>query len=399
MKYHCQNPEQGGNRLRILCIGLGNMGLKHALSVATSPSMSLVGLCDTHQSMIDRAQASVSELANNKTDLNNSQPIPGFTDYLEAMDQVKPDGIIIATVHYSHPEIALAAFDRGIHVLVEKPLGVHAKDARTMVEGWLKAKTTYPGLIFSAMFQQRTYSHWKKIKELISQGALGRLVRTTWIITDWFRTQHYYNSGGWRATWAGEGGGVLLNQCPHNLDLYCWFVGLPKRVTGFASLGKYHDIEVEDEVTAYFEHDNAMVGHFITTTAEAPGTNRLEIVGEHGKLLFEYNKLTFYRNDQSMIQYSNETDKDFEMPGHRVEEIPLEPVVGGGHDLIIQDFAEAFHQSRDPIVPAQEGVESVLLGNAILYSALEGRTIEFPMDEQGYAEKIKELSKNSRYKG
>jgi predicted dehydrogenase len=378
--------------LRVLCIGLGNMGLKHALYVAESPSMSLVGICDTNQSMIDRALVSLSPLTNN-------QPISGFTDYLQAMDQVKPDGIIIATIHYSHPEIALAAFDRGIHVLVEKPLAVHAKDARTMVQGWLKAKEIYPGLIFSAMFQQRTHNHWKKIKELISQGSLGRLVRTTWIITDWYRTQHYYNSGGWRATWAGEGGGVLLNQCPHNLDLYCWFVGLPKRVTGFASLGKYHDIEVEDEVTGYFEHENAMVGHFITTTAEAPGTNRLEIVGEHGKLLFEHDKLTFYRNDQSMIQYSNESDKMFEMPGHQVEEFTLEPIVGGGHDLIIQDFADAFHNSRDPIVPAQEGVESVLLGNAILFSALEGRTIEFPMDELAYANKIKELAKNSRYQG
>ena len=383
--------------MRILCIGLGNMGLQHALRVAESQNMSLAGLCDTNQAIIDRALETLTKAGDTPGATNRNNTIPCFNDYRKAFDEVKPDGIIIATIHYSHPEIALAAFERGIHVLVEKPLAVHALDARNMEAGWREAKKKYPDLIFSAMFQQRTYSHWRKIKELISSGALGLLVRTTWIITDWYRTQHYYDSGGWRATWAGEGGGVLLNQCPHNLDLYCWFVGLPKRVTGFASLGKYHDIEVEDEVTAYLEHENSMVGHFITTTAEAPGTNRLEIVGEHGKLLYENKRLTFYKNDQSMIQYSNETLKDFDKPGHQVQEFDLEPVVGGGHDKIIQDFAHAFHSRKDPLVPAHEGVASVLLGNAILYSALEGKSIELPMDEQAYAEKIAQLARHSRF--
>jgi len=383
--------------MRVLCIGLGNMGLAHVLHVAKSESIELTGLCDNDQSMIDRARKALEEAKNSLADQNKHREIPGYLDYLQAMDELKPDGIIIATVHYSHPEIALAAFERGINVLVEKPLGVHAKDARRMVEGWQKAKKTFPHLLFAAMFQQRTYSHWQKIKELVSAGELGRLVRTTWIITDWFRTQHYYDSGGWRATWAGEGGGVLLNQCPHNLDLYCWFVGLPSRVTGFATLGKYHNIEVEDEVTAYLEHENSMIGHFITTTAEAPGTNRLEIVGEHGKLLYENNRLTFFKNKQSMIQYSNETDKNFEMPEHEILEYSLEPVKTAGHELIIRDFAKAFHEQREPFVPAHEGVSSVLLGNAILYSSLLGKSIDLPMDEAAYAEKIKELSQTSRY--
>ena len=189
-------------------------------------------------------------------------------------------------------------------MLVEKPIAVHALDARRMIGAYQAAQTKYPDLVFSAMFMQRTYGHYRKIKDLIDSGELGRLVRTTWIITDWFRTQIYYDSGDWRATWAGEGGGVLLNQCPHNLDLYQWFVGLPARVTGFAHIGKYHDIEVEDEVTAYFEHENGMIGHFVTSTAESPGSNRLEIVGELGKLVDPgYVAVAFPIDELSSVSY------------------------------------------------------------------------------------------------
>ena len=178
-----------------------------------------------------------------------------------------------------------------------------------MIAAYEAARETKPDLVFAAMFMQRTYGYWQKIKEMIAGGELGKLVRTTWIVTNWFRTQYYYDSGGWRATWRGEGGGVLLNQCPHNLDLYQWLVGMPQRVTGFAHLGKYHDIEVEDEVTAYFEHPDGMIGHFITTTAELPGTNRLEIVGENGRLIFENDCLTFARNKMSMFKQLRESDR------------------------------------------------------------------------------------------
>jgi predicted dehydrogenase len=313
------------------------------------------------------------------------------------MDELVPDGIMIATPHYDHPKIAFAAFERGIHVLVEKPLGVDAYQARQMVAAWEKAKKTHPHLVFAAMFQQHTLGHWRKIKQLITEGDLGRLVRTTWIITDWFRTQSYYNSGGWRATWSGEGGGVLLNQCPHNLDLYCWFVGLPSRVRGFASLGKYHDIEVEDEVTGYFEHANGMVGHFITTTGEAPGTNRLEIVGENGKVVYENNQLTFYRNRVSMLSHLAESPERFAIPENWKIVIPTEPVVEAGHRQVLEDFALAVRDQRDPIVPAATGVDSVLLGNAILYSSLENKTIDLPMDEEAYDKKLQELAATSRF--
>jgi predicted dehydrogenase len=244
---------------------------------------------------------------------------------------------------------------------------------------------------------QRTYGHYRKIKDLIDSGELGRLVRTTWIITDWFRTQIYYDSGDWRATWAGEGGGVLLNQCPHNLDLYQWFVGLPSRVTGFAHIGKYHDIEVEDEVTAYFEHENGMIGHFVTSTAESPGTNRLEIVGDRGKLILENDRLAFYRNRGSMLQFIQEATGGFDQVENWPCEVPFQHHGLPGHRLIIENFADAILNGEGLIAPAVEGLHSVMLGNAIMLSSFQKRTLDLPIDEEVYKKKLEELIRTSRF--
>jgi predicted dehydrogenase len=265
-----------------------------------------------------------------------------------------------------------------------------------MIAAYEAAKTTKPDLVLAAMFMQRTYGHWKKIKEMIDNGDLGRLVRATWVITSWFRPQIYYNNGGWRATWHGEGGGVLLNQCPHNLDLYQWFVGMPKRVAGFISIGKYHQIEVEDEVTAYFEYDNGMVGHFITTTAESPGTNRLEIVGEHGKLVFEHNQLTFYKTDMSMLEKIETATGMFEGVEHDVIEVPYEHHGQGGHKFITENFANAILHGEPLITPAQEGLNSVMLANAIILSSFEKKTLELPVDGDAYQQKLQELIAKSK---
>jgi predicted dehydrogenase len=282
-------------------------------------------------------------------------------------------------------------------VLVEKPIAVHVKDAHRMIQAYQAAQAEYPGLVFSAMFMQRTYGHYLKIKDLIDSGELGQLVRTTWIITDWFRTQIYYDSGDWRATWAGEGGGVLLNQCPHNLDLYQWFVGLPARVTGFAHIGKYHDIEVEDEVTAYFEHENGMIGHFVTSTAESPGTNRLEIVGDRGRLILENDTLTFYRNRGSMFQFIQEATGGFDRVENWTCEVPFQHHGQPGHRLIIENFADAVLHGKAPIAPAVEGLQSVMLGNAIMLSSFEKRTLDLPIDGDAYKKKLEELIQTSRF--
>lgn len=369
--------------IKLALIGAGNMGRAHAQDVYDLPQTELVAVCDVNQANAEQTAVIYQ--------------IPAYTNYLDCLNNEALDGIIIATPHYDHPEITIEAFKRGLHVLVEKPIAVHVKDGRRMLQAYQAAKENNPQLQFGAIFMQRTYGHYRKIKELISSGELGELVRVTWIITDWFRTQAYYDSGGWRATWAGEGGGVLLNQCPHNLDLYQWFVGMPNRVTGFAAIGKYHNIEVEDEVTAVFAYDNGLVGHFITSTAESPGTNRLEIVGEKGKLIFEDGTLTFYRNRQSMFTFIEEASGGFDKVENWKINIPYTHHGEPGHKFIIENFANAIMNDEPLIATAVEGLNSVMLGNAIMLSSFQNQTITLPIDEEAYAQKLQALIDNSQF--
>lgn len=370
-------------KVRIAVIGAGMMGRSHINDILTLENTELAAVCDANYELASQFAA--------------QSQINAYSDFRAMLDNETLDAILVATPHYDHTPISVAALSRGIHVLVEKPIATQVKDAQKMLAAYDAAKSQYPNLVFGAVFMQRTYGYWRKIKSIIEGGELGRLIRTTWLITDWFRTQSYYNNGGWRATWKGEGGGVLLNQSPHNMDLYQWFVGMPRRVTGFAALGKYHHIEVEDEVTAYFEHENGMIGHFITSTAESPGTNRLEIVGEGGKLVYEDSKLTFFRNQRS----SNEQIKNAPGAFDRVEfeqvEVPYEHHGQPGHRLMIENFANAILHGEALIAPASEGLNSLTLANAILLSAFEGRTIELPLDAEAYEQKIQALIQASTF--
>jgi predicted dehydrogenase len=370
-------------KARLAVIGVGVMGSSHVRDIADMENAELAAICDIDHPKVDR--------------FSEQYQVPAYYDYRELFEKQALDGIIIATPHYDHTPISIEAFKRGINVLTEKPIAVHAKDARKMIEAYQQAKQTKPDLVFEIMFMQRTYGFWQKIKSMIDNGDLGRLVRTTWIITDWYRTQYYYDMGGWRATWRGEGGGVLLNQCPHNLDLYQWFTGMPKRVTGFAHIGKYHNIEVEDEVTGYFEYENGMVGHFITTTAESPGTNRLEIIGENGKLVFERGALTFIRNSESMFEFSKTSPAAFSKVENEEIDVPYEHHGQQGHRFVIENFADAITKGTPVMIPGEEGIKSVSIGNAMMLSSFLGRTVELPLDEDLYESKLQELISTSRY--
>ncbi len=369
--------------VKVAVIGIGIMGKSHIRDVTSLENTELVAVCDINEPL---AQQYAAELN-----------VPSYTDYHDLLEHEKLDAVLIATPHYDHTPISIAALNKGIHVLVEKPIAVHVKDANRMIAAYHMALEPNPNLVFSAVFMQRTYGHWLKIKSMIEEGELGRLIRTTWLITDWFRTQSYYNNGGWRATWKGEGGGVLLNQCPHNLDLYQWFVGMPKRVTGFAALGKHHDIEVEDEVTAYFEHENGMIGHFITSTGESPGTNRLEIVGENGKLIYESGKLTFYRNQYSSFRQIAHASGGFDKVGYEQLDVAYEHHGQPGHRFIIENFANAVLKGETLIAPAVEGLNSVMLANAIMLSSFERKTIDLPLDENDYTQKLASLIEFSTF--
>lgn len=369
--------------VRVGIIGLGNMGSSHARDCEESGLIELAALCDS-----DPAK---------KESVGSKHDVPFFGDAASMMDDAKLDAVVIATPHYDHTPLAIEALGRGIHVLCEKPVGVHVKDVQKMVDAYQAARAKHPDLKFGAMFQMRTQNVWKKIKAMVDEGDLGRLVRVTWIITTWFRTQYYYDSGGWRATWSGEGGGVLLNQCPHNLDLYQWFFGLPSSIVGLASIGKYHHIEVEDEVTAVFRHENGMVGHFITTTAESPGTNRLEIVGEHGRLVYSDGELSFDRNEQSMLGYLKTATEGFARVPTSRETINVPADEGRPHIAVTEAFARSIREGTPLVAEAPEGLGSVALANGILMSHFSGAPVALPLDGDAYEKKLKELIAGSTF--
>ena len=292
------------DKVRLGIIGLGNMGSAHVKHILDGliPNCVLGAVCD-----IDEAK--LKKYADQKC----------YADSAAMIRSGDVDAVLIATPHYFHTTIGIDALENGIHVLTEKPISVHKADCERLIA----AHNAHPELVFAAMFNQRTDPHYLKIRQLVETGELGELRRTNWIITDWFRTEAYYRSGGWRATWAGEGGGVLLNQCPHNLDLFQWICGMPSAITAIGAVGKHHDIEVEDEVTALLEYPNGATGVFVTTTSEAPGTNRLEIVGTRGKLVCEGGKLIFTRNEIPMDRVSAETSSSFGNPETWTTDVPL----------------------------------------------------------------------------
>jgi predicted dehydrogenase len=373
--------------VRIGIVGLGNMGLSHARDCMESETTELVAVCDVDKQRVDELTESGNA---------GGPTIAGYTEPDKLMAESGAEAILIATPHYFHTPVAIAAFGRGLHVLTEKPVGVHVNDVQIMLDAYKAARQDNPDLIFAAMFQQRTLGHWQTIKQLLEDGALGKLVRSSWIITTWFRTQRYYNLSDWRATWKGEGGGVLLNQCPHNLDLYQWFFGMPKSVHGIAAIAKYHDIEVEDEVTAVFEHENGMTGHFITSTAESPGTNRLEIVGEMGKLVYEDDTLRIDRNEESMLTFANTSDEVFTTVPHAAEEIAVK-TGGGMHRTVTERFARAVRGEGEVVAQGAEGMGSVMLANAVLMSHFAGKKIDLPLDGDAYQGLLEDLISKSTF--
>jgi predicted dehydrogenase len=246
------------------------------------------------------------------------------------------------------------------------------------------------------MFNQRTDPRYRWVRTRIQDGTLGRINRVSWTITDWFRSEQYYRAGGWRATWAGEGGGVLLNQCPHQLDLWQWMFGMPKRVQAFCRLGRFHDIEVEDDVTAYLEHDGGMTGVFITTTGETPGSNRLELAAENGRVVIDGKDIIFDRNETPSSTFCATSDKPFAQPKTQ-REVHTVDDFGPQHLGILKNFTAAIREQEALIAPAPEGIHSVELGNAMLQSGLNGHPVDLPLDGAAYEKALCERIRKSTF--
>ncbi len=362
--------------VRIGIIGLGNMGSGHVSNIEKGlvKNCRIAAVCDIVPEKMKRFEGKCR----------------CFSDSRELIRSGEVDMVMVETPHYSHTTIGIDALTQGVHTLVEKPISVHKADCERLIAAHKDKK-----VLFGAMFNQRTDPHYTKLKALLEKGMLGEITRVNWIITNWFRTQRYYDSGDWRATWSGEGGGVLLNQCPHQLDLMQWLFGMPARLRAFCGIGKWHDIEVEDNVTAYFEYPNGATGVFITTTGEAPGTNRLEVCGEYGRVVIENGRICWTRNEIGQAEFLRTSESSFATPETWNVDIPANGN-GSQHVGILQNFVNAILNGEKLIAPAEEGIRSVELGNAMLYSSMKGKTVEFPLDGKAYERMLKGLIKGSR---
>lgn len=361
--------------VRIGIVGLGNMGKGHAQYLIEGQVKGAV-------------LAAVSDVRPESLELAKQTWGDQLLTYASASEMFRSgeiDGVLICTPHYDHPKMTIEALEAGLHVLVEKPAGVYTKQVREMNE--VAAKS---GKVFGIMYNQRTNPLYAKLKELISSGELGEVRRTNWIITNWYRPQAYYNSGGWRATWAGEGGGVLINQDPHQLDLWQWTTGLmPKRIRAFCGFGKHRSIEVENDVTAYVEYENGATGVFVTSTYECPGTNRFEISGDRGKIVIENDRMTFWRLRQLESEFNRTNTESFAQPECWQFDIPITPG-GAQHKEITQDWINAILHGKPLLAPGEEGIKGLTISNAMLLSTWIDDWVELPINEDLFYEKLQE---------
>ena len=369
-------------KVRLGIIGVGNMGSGHAANILAGkcPEIELTAVADRREARRQWAKDTLPE---------------GTAIFEEGSDLIQSglcDAVHICTPHYQHPTLAMEAFAAGLHVMCEKPAGVYTKAVREMNEAAEKS-----GKVFAMMFNQRTNCVYRKMHEMVHSGQLGELKRVNWIITDWYRTQIYYDSGDWRATWDGEGGGVLLNQCPHQLDLLQWICGLPKTVQAFCQEGKWHDIEVEDDVTAYLQFANGATGVFVTTTGDAPGTNRFEVTGTLGKLVCEHDKLTFWKLAQDEREFCRTATEGFAQPQCQQVEVETD-----GENLqhvgVLNAFAGKILHGTPLVAEGTEGLGGLTLSNAMHLSSWLGRAVDIPFDEELFLSELNKRRATSRKK-
>lgn len=366
-------------------IGIGNMGTSHSgwLAGGKIPGATLTAVCDIDEKRRAWAKENLPEVA-------------VFEDYKELLNSSLVDAVIIAVPHYLHPEMAIESLKRNINTMVEKPAGVYASQIREMNAEAEK----HPDVKFAMMFNQRTNPLYQKVKEILDAGTIGELRRVTWIITSWWRTQKYYDSSAWRATWAGEGGGVLVNQAPHQLDLLQWLCGMPSLMEAHLKYGSHRDITVEDDVTAYFEYPNGATGTFITCTHDALGTDRLEIHGDNGKIIITDSKcVTVKKMDKPEDVWNHEldfrqmlalvkgqtqqklyTEETFECPENWDQQ----------HIDVLINFTNAIAKGEELIAPGAEGIKAVEIANAMFLSDWLGHAVTIPVDDELFYAKLQE---------
>ena len=369
------------NEIRVAVAGVGHMGSAHAAALLAGQieGMRLTAVCDISPERLAPWREKLGAQA-------------CFSDLHYLLSSGLADAAVIAVPHPLHAELGTLCLDAGLHTLVEKPIDISVRRARGLCDA---AKRS--GRLFSLMLNQRSDPVFRRAKQIIEQGGVGSLKRTVWIVTNWYRTQHYYDSGDWRATWKGEGGGVLLNQAPHNLDIWQWLCGMPASVTAWCDVAHYHRIEVEDDVTLLTRYANGATGAFLTTTGESPGTNRLEIAGDLGKLVLEEGKVRWWRLRQPEPEVRFASDANFaKIPFDYTEESP-DPGPDG-HLVVLQNFSDAIRLGTPLMAPGEDGLKELTISNAAYLSQWQGHAaISLPMDEALFDRELQARADASAY--
>ncbi len=370
-------------KIKLGIIGIGNMGSAHAKNVIEGqcPDFELVAVADLKPERLKWAKENLGE------------NILLFDNAIEMLDSKKIDACIVSVPHYDHPKYAMECMKRGIHVMVEKPAGVYTKQVKEMNA---EAKK-HPEVVFGMMFNQRTNCIYRKMREIVKSGKYGNIRRTNWIITTWYRPQAYYDSGDWRATWSGEGGGVLLNQCPHQLDLWQWICGMPKKVQSKLHYGLWHDIEVEDDVTTYVEYENGATGVFITSTGDAHGVNRFEIQMDKGRIIAENGKLELLEYDMTEQEFSKTNTEPFATVGAKVVDVETDGK-DPQHVGVLNAWGGAILRGEPLVAGGEEGINGLTLSNAMHLSSWLDKEITLPFDEELYYNELMKRVATSKRK-
>ncbi len=369
------------DKVRYGIVGVGNMGSGHAKNLLEGKveNAVLTAVCDINPDKLIKYK---------------DGGIAVFEDVEKMYESGLIDCVIISVPHYLHPPFAIKAFEYGIHAIVEKPTGVYTKQVKEMNEAAKKS-----GLVFAGMFNMRTDPVFREMKALVENGELGEIKRTNWIMTAWYRSQSYYDSGSWRATWAGEGGGVLFNQCPHNLDLFMWITGMiPKNVTSKCYFGKWHDIEVEDDVTVFVEYENGATGVIVSSTGDAPGTNRFEIIGDKGKIIFDGSSYTFYKNKISEREFNRTFKGGFGEPEYEKIVSDKKVMYSVQHAAAVQNVTNAILGKEELVIRGEEGINQCMFADAILLSTWKDKTVTMPIDDEEYWQELQKRIATSRVK-
>ncbi|MDD4316092.1 MAG: Gfo/Idh/MocA family oxidoreductase [Clostridia bacterium] len=360
----------------IAVIGIGRIGSVHArnLKKGKVTGARLVAICDVQK----QAYSTFCE---------KYGFIPCYEDYKLMLEEIKPRAVIIATEHYFHTEIAEYCIENGVDVLVEKPVGVTTEAVKKLIA----VSKSHPEVKAAVMYNQRTNPLYARAKRLVKSGALGKVVRINYIITDWYRSQAYYNEGGWRASFCGEGGGALINQCIHQLDLLQWIAGMPKSVW-VRAFTKNRNITVENDVTALFRYEDDVFCSFSASTHELRGTNRLEIAGDKGRIVIDGLRMKYYAFAKSEGEINASTQNGYgavQRKTLRYSYFRFKFVARLGEQRkLIQNFVNSLNNNSPLLSPLTDGLNAVELINAAYLSAWENKEIAIPIDDRNYVDML-----------